>query len=109
MATKKITEQPGEAIVKTDLSLPESTAESIKTDDPSLPESESNPEENPEVGRLQTAANELFRTYPQAAMLYFTSDGYAFVAPNDAERHAYSLQDKEIETIKNPLLLRGED
>lgn len=48
---------------------------------------------------LQEKAGELFAVYPDAPGFYFTADGTAFFAENDAKNHARGLKDKEIVKI----------
>jgi hypothetical protein len=50
---------------------------------------------------IKEKAEGLFKQYPKAAELHFTSDGYAFFGEHDARNHAFSLKEKEVITIKN--------
>jgi hypothetical protein len=41
-------------------------------------------------------ADKIFKDYPQANEVYFTSDGLAFLKECDASNHASGLKDKEV-------------
>jgi membrane protein involved in colicin uptake len=42
----------------------------------------------------------LFKQFPAAQELHFTSDGFAFLSQCDAKNHARSLDSKEVEIVK---------
>jgi hypothetical protein len=51
-------------------------------------------------GNNADKVEKIFKAYPEAVELYFTSDGYAFFKLEDARRNANNLKDAEIETVK---------
>ena len=54
----------------------------------------------PKKGNHAKAAA-IFKKYPDAKLVYFTSDGLAFFNLNAAENHERNLKGKGIETIEN--------
>jgi hypothetical protein len=51
------------------------------------------------AGANAQKAKEVFKSYPNAGKLYFTTDGLSFIEFCNAQNHAASLKDKAIETI----------
>ncbi|MDR0789643.1 MAG: hypothetical protein LBO06_02470 [Bacteroidales bacterium] len=49
---------------------------------------------------IAAKAKRLFKSFPQADILYFTSDGTAFMSECDASNHAHTLTDDKVQTIK---------
>ncbi|MBS0647388.1 MAG: hypothetical protein JSR97_12485 [Verrucomicrobia bacterium] len=45
-------------------------------------------------------SKELFKSYPSVNVFYKTSDGQFFEQKHDAEAHARSLKDKDVETVE---------
>lgn len=54
-----------------------------------------------EQSENEKKADQLFGVYPGTKEFHFTADGTAFFTPSDARNHAVSLENKDIETIKN--------
>lgn len=53
-----------------------------------------------ESSPAKSRAEELFKQFPAAQEVHFTSDGFAFLSKCDATNHAKSLDVKKVETIK---------
>jgi hypothetical protein len=63
-----------------------------------LEQNEKSTADVPAVGFEKEAA-EVFKSYPDAKVLYFTSDGLSFLKREDAESNAKRLRNLEIVTI----------
>lgn len=92
--------------VKNETPAVEATAGAIATqveekpnDKVKTPEAPEPSEPEAEKDEMAEKAAELFRLYPAAKNLLFTSDGTAFFELVDANNHASSLADKKVRTI----------
>ena len=50
--------------------------------------------------RLTAEAERIFAAYPDASVVYMTSNGFGFFKETEARNHANTLRDKAVITIK---------
>ena len=50
--------------------------------------------------RLAAEAERIFAVYPDASVVYMTSNGFGFFKESEARNHANTLRDKAVITIK---------
>lgn len=83
-------------------------AQAVTVGEAAKPSVQNVPEEKIETVEVTTEipkeigqkAIKLFKTYPAAIEIFFTSDTTAFLKKDDAKNHAQTLQDKNIITIE---------